>query len=276
MEFFFKMTTGSFIILFTLILFTWFINSCQLVAYTKSINLKLGLWENFLLSIKANLLNYIPLKPGLIIRSIELKKKNKLPHRDFIAFIVVRLAYSFVNQTIFFFIIIIFLFKKYFFSIYLIIFLILIFILIKTSLFLNNIKTQKIYLQSILNWFDKSFFSTLYNLKFYFFILIINLIQLFLLFTRFYIASKLLDYDLDKYQILIFIPFVIVSNYLNIVPGNLLIREAIVGLVAYFIGINFNLGFEVAMIDRLMILVVTSFSLVIYTISNLINFSSKN
>jgi len=258
----------------SLVICTWFVNSYQLVAFVKIKNLKLGLWENFLLTVKSNLLNYLPLKPGLIIRSLELKRRNKLQHRDFLTFLLVRFAHSFCNQLLFL-ILISFLFIKaqlVFSGLFL--YLCLIYLAYKVLLSFSKMNFKNRFFTIILKWIDDSFLKSLCNISFYSSILITNIFQMLLIYIRFYIASIILNVDVNTIELLIFIPFVIISNYINIVPGNLLVRELIVGFVAYMIGFDFKAGFEIAMIDRMMILVVSGMSLLIYTLLNVFKLPS--
>ena len=262
-QLFSSLTFEYFIIFLTLILITWFVTAYPLIAYMSFKNLKIELFDNFLLTIKASLFNFLPLKPGLFIRSFELKKKNQLRHSDFISFLLSRMFFSIISQLLFLFI----LFQYFldiqklhywFFLFFLFIILFYVFVYFSTK---EKIKLYKFYFSE---WLNDSLYKALQAKVYFIKILITNLLHFLLIFSRYFLAAILLNIEIDPSYLLFFVPVTIVSNYINVVPGNLILREFLIGLVAVSLGISFDLGFQIAMLDRLMLIFASGGSLLIY------------
>ena len=77
--------------LVVLILVTWVVNSLPMLVFARLMEVKIGFWENFAVLIASTLGNYLPMRVGTLIRMRFFKKVHNLDYATYVGIMGLRL-----------------------------------------------------------------------------------------------------------------------------------------------------------------------------------------
>lgn len=222
----------------------------QMAIFNFSIKLK----EAFFISQFYALLNYLPLKAGLIGEAAQLKMKygfalNKFILSGIIIYVLNVLSFILIGAFIFLYYDFSFLFEVINIW-YLVIFLILFFTtIIIYFLFPIKINTRSEYLNHLNLFFENK--NVILNSKahiFYLFLLIFA--SLFLIALRLYIYLHALGYDVSFHVVVLMGVFTGLSFFFSFTPGGIGVKEAFLGVMTYLLIGDATIGVVLSMINR--------------------------
>ncbi len=242
------------VIMFILAFLTLYINGIKINLLTKFYNIKLNLKEYFGLSVITTMGNYIiPARGGAYLRAVYLKKKHNLSYLKFISTFGAILVISFFTISLIG-LISIMIFTKNFnpfdsllkslFSIIFIINAILLFISIK----LKELKNKFLnYIVRTINEWER-----IRNKK----RLVVNLIMLdiilvMLMAGRMLITFHILNSGISFFQGIIMGSLILILTLINITPGNIGIKEAVIIFSTKITNTQENTLILVALLDRI-------------------------
>lgn len=82
-------------------------------------------------------------------------------------------------------------------------------------------------------------------------VIVLEIIAIFILGMRYYVAFNILNNPVGIFDCVIISIFVSITGYVSILPGNIGIREIVVGLSAYYLDYSFDYGVIAATLDRI-------------------------
>ena len=201
---------------------------------------------------------FLPAKGGSALRSAYFKKKYNFPHKKFIAYLIKQSVYtlvvtSFMSSVLLFVIIIDSSMSPY--------------LLVVAILALLISLSIHIFEKKLTNWIaqrkklDKSFFVG--ELKF--FSISANVVALIVLKgLAFYFAFIAINYPIPLVHSLLIASIVMATNVVSILPGNIGVREFVMGSILHLFGYNISLVIMVSLIDRAAIMIVTISGAILY------------
>jgi uncharacterized protein (TIRG00374 family) len=247
-------------LLVSLIFVNWILNSYQGYVLNKAAGINIGFWENFVLMRAAMFGNYLPARPGTIIRAHYLKSIHGLRYARFGSIFLVTtvltvivagfcglvaaiwLALSGANLS----------------TELIAIFAVLLFapgityLMVKSS---SNQEKSKVWvigrLQDMLEGFRQLRAKPGLGLT----IIIFLLLQYVVLSGRFYVAAKITGSTLPLPMFVLMAPLAALMTYISFTPGALGLREAIMGFATYAAGMTFAQGIFIGTVDRVVLLV---------------------
>tara|TARA_B100002003_G_scaffold213796_1_gene211703 strand:+ start:2255 stop:3199 length:945 start_codon:yes stop_codon:yes gene_type:complete len=69
--------------------------------------------------------------------------------------------------------------------------------------------------------------------------------------VRYYVAFHILNYQVSIFECIMISIIIHITGFISIIPGNIGIRETVVGILSYFMGYNFDYGIIAATVDRI-------------------------
>ena len=82
-------------------------------------------------------------------------------------------------------------------------------------------------------------------------VIVLEIIAIFILGMRYYVAFNILNNPVGIFDCVIISIFVSITGYVSILPGNIGIREIVVGLSAHYLDYSFDYGVIAATLDRI-------------------------
>lgn len=258
----FDISYSLLVLLGCLILLTWVLNSLPMMIILRLMKCRISFWENLGVLIGTMFGNYLPMRVGTILRMRFFKKSYQIDYMTFIGIMVVRILLMVLVSSIF--------------GIFgiagqsinnpkvqhsLLGLFLLMAICSITILFLPLLKFEK-RKGTLARLFEQ--LSTAYhllsaNLHCYFILTLIMLAQFFVLGLRLYIAFQAFDKVLSIWDLMLIGPLGTLVTFINFTPGNLGIREWVIGLMAGVTGVELHSGIFAGMLDRSVMMLLTFF-----------------
>lgn len=236
-------------ILISLVIVSLLLNGLKILLMLKVFNLNLSLRESISLGAINAMWNYLPLTGGLVARGAYLKKKHKFPWLRFIATVASSYFISLITFGISGLVItIIFIeqgkliFSAIFFILMItpIIFLWLSKLLKKLNFkYVTHLFTAMVGLERLIK--SKRILLVLF---------LVDFLLIFIDSSRLYLVSIFSETNISFVAALLVTPLTIVASLVNITPGALVIREAIITLTTTQLNYSVETGIVVSTIDR--------------------------
>lgn len=235
-----------------------YINAIQLRYLTDVFNVKLKFIEWFGLAVSNTMHNYyIPVRGGTVLKAIYLKKTHTLPYSKFISLTAgaYLLGFFLASVSAIFFILVSFLLYHKFYGIFFYISVSLIAVTTIFGIFCLKVEFSALFkkipilhnfilkVESGLSYFKKNKGLLIKILVFKFFFILIMSVKL-------YWAFKAIGIDTNLITILIVQSLVMFSMVISLTPGNLGIREGIIGVLASMLDIPLQEAILGALVDR--------------------------
>ena len=251
----YELSYGALVYISLLFLSAQICNGYKLYMFLKRFDVNLKFFEWFGLVSIRSLGNYLPLSAGSIYNSIYLKYNKNFSYSHFAAVYSVNIIFLMASSsTLGVLLNLIIFIQKGYINLYLLgLFLLLIFfqiiILFPTPVFLKNHKIRMVLLQ-LRGGIDILKSSPVFILKIFF----INVFVLILLSFRFFVIFKQLDLSISLIETILIISLMPILNLITVIPGNLGIRESILGGLAELTAQSFSNAFMAGIIDRVVTL----------------------
>ncbi len=260
-------------LLIILSLFANFINACQLKYLAEIFHIKLKFREWFGLTVANTMHNYYtPARGGMLLKAFYLKKSHDLQYSNFISLTAGAYLIGFFLASVsavFFIILSFFLYQEFnkavffisiglvtatvllgFFSLY-----------VRFSAVFKKIPRLYNFVLNVEN--GLLFFKK--NRRLLIKILLLKFIFIVIMATKLYWAFKAIGVETNLLNILIVQSLVVFSMVLSLTPGNLGVREGIIGLLASMLGIPLKEAVLGAIVDRVVMMCVVIFLGLIFT-----------
>lgn len=208
-------------------------------------------FENFLLTVSSNLLNYTPIKSGTIFKYVYLKKKYAINYKNNLKIDIARVLMSFISNCIVFLIL---------FSVYFTLkntlldttFWIILSFLILSILYVIYIMTKKkinIFVKSKFNLFSYLMANKKLK-KNCLSIFTLTVIQILVLSLQYKLLFYIFNISPPLNILLLFSSLMYFVSILTVIPGNLVIRETVIAFFLTLYNLDFNVGFTIGLIER--------------------------
>lgn len=247
------------------IFITWGLNCYQLVVVFRLVSVKIGFWENMFVFIATLLVNHLPMRVGTILRMHYFKKIHGVDYAMFgglssarmimvisstgllgcIGLIGLRQTSMRFDQTLF------------------LIFLAMMVIPIGIYLIpMHKLEKKKVPQSLFVKiWYSfmagfgviKSSPNVLWQ------ILLLIILQFLILAIRLYITFDAIQLHISPWVLLILAPVTALISFISLTPGNLGLREWVIGSTSFLLGIDFQNGVFAGTIDRAALLGCTFF-----------------
>jgi uncharacterized membrane protein YbhN (UPF0104 family) len=243
------------------IIMTWLINCLQsfLLYRHAGINIKFG--ENFIIQIAAMMGNYLPMRLGSLIKMRYFKKVYGLEYIKFVGVAGVRILIILLYCVVLSSIGLIGLKLPQYFLVWILlgIFNTLIIIVIGSSLIklLYRLKLKNEFIKTKVHEFLTTFeiirsrpilFCQMSGLV---------MMQFVTLAYRLSISFDIINVELSPWVLLIIAPTTSLIQFLSLTPGNLGLREWLIGVLAHVSGYNFSSGIFAGSVDRAILMLCT-------------------
>ena len=242
-----------------LIILGWLSTSSQNFVLFKLIKLRIGFFECFFLTLAATFGNYLPMRPGTLIRAHYMKNVHQLQYAEFASIFSVRFFLALLASGVCG----------------------LAAMLSLTSSIQNSLPLLLVFLTMICvpslayAWkqgganpepshpgFWNKYIASIEMLKSRpsttFICLALIILQLLFLSYRFEIAARVLGNDMGLAVVMILVSLANIANITAITPGGLGIRETLMGYATLVTGTNFTIGVMIGSVDRALLLIMTA------------------
>jgi uncharacterized protein (TIRG00374 family) len=240
------------------VIFTWIINSIQILLLFRAQKIQIGFIENLIVQTMTILCNYLPMRIGTILRFRYFKTVHGLEYSRFGGIMAARaliLLIASIFITVVAMLIGQFIDKYYQFVIIistLIVLLLVTYYRYNVSFTIGN---------KVIRQLLCAFYSALQSIRnspsLSFALFLLVLIQISLLACRLYFCFVAMGVDISLSSLFVVAPAGIVLSFVTISPGNFGVREWVMGVVTAATGYNFELAIFAGMIDRLVLTVLT-------------------
>jgi len=241
----------QFLIISFIVILTPFIDGLRTIFLTKQFGVKLNISEAVALSCVNNFWNYLPLTGGLVIRSLYLKKRHGFSYSNFLATTAASYIISFLSFGLVGLFSILLLWRSTGVANLVVVSILLLTVLFSVVMikinFNFNFKNRFLlkFVQIIDGWKNlrkqKDLILKLITLDF-------ALIGVFAL--RLFLAAQFLGISIPPLGILIIVSLSLFAVLLNITPGALVIKEAIISLSAAALSYNLYDALTISLLDR--------------------------
>ena len=247
----FEIDIYQFLVISCIVVLTPFIDGLRTLLLTKQFGVNLGIGESAALASVNNFWNYLPLTGGLVIRSLYLKKKHGFSYSNFISTLAASYIISFLSFGLVGLISVL-----VFWNMTGIVNMTIILILLSTVLFslflikINySVKSNNKFLSVIATILEE--WKTLRKKRNLIIKLILLDLALILVFSvRLFLAAQFLGTPLPFLSILIIVSLSLFSVLLNVTPGALVVKEAIISFSAAALSFSFYDSLTVSLLDR--------------------------
>ena len=243
------------------IVMTWLINCLQSLLLYRHLGIKVAFWENFVVQIAAIIGNYLPMRFGTLLRMRYFKKVYGMEYIKFVGVSGVRILIILMYCVILSSIGLIGLkFPQYFYvwiSLGVLYTLIVTFIgsrLLKLSFRLeprNKFLKTKIYEFMAAFEIIESRHTLFWQMSG------LVIIQFVLLAYRLSISFDIINVKLSVWVLVILAPTTSLIQFLILTPGNLGLREWLIGVLSHVSGYNFSSGIFAGSVDRAILMMCT-------------------
>lgn len=255
-----SLSLGQLSLLITLILMTWVLNSLPMLVFARLMQLRLGFWDNLAVLVASTLGNYLPMRVGTVIRMRFFKKVHDLDYTAFVGIMGLRIlllvffagalgcvglaglsaaghdvsvpvALVFAGMAI----------------------LGLLALLVPLPGFTGDGRLWGRMLRQLANC--HSLLRT--NPGAFALLILITFAQFTILGLRLYVSFQVFGLEVSIWVLLLMGPITTLITFINITPGNLGVREWIIGGLAGITGLNFQNGVFAGTLDRSVLMVLT-------------------
>jgi uncharacterized membrane protein YbhN (UPF0104 family) len=238
------------------IVLTWLVSSAQGWLMYRAEGLRIGFWENFLLNVAGVMVNYLPLRLGTVIRLRYLKAVHGFSYARSVSIVGIRLVLlvtatgllglagtlgiAYTGGR---------------FSVELCLaFGSLIVLAALASYRSPPISRRETRMHRIWNDFSSGFGAMRKRPVVTMQVLALILIQLLLAAWRFSLTLGAVGAEAPATLLIVLAPATTLSSFVSVVPGNLGIREALMGYITLATGFEFNSGLFAGTLDRAVLL----------------------
>lgn len=247
------------LLLASLILFSWLLNTAQGIILYRSINIRVGFFENFLIFMTATVGNYLPARVGTLLRARYLKANYDLSYARFGSIFAIRTVFAFIAAGTCGIVATLWLFTsegrlspELLCAFSLIAVLPILCLIWKSKRIIDN--TSQHWIKSRFLDFLDGFHELRGKPDTAAAVVALFLIQYATLSMRFYFSARLLSDSITFPLALLLAPLSSLINFTSIIPGSLGIREGLMGYATYAAGFQFSLGLFIGLIDRAVLL----------------------
>jgi uncharacterized membrane protein YbhN (UPF0104 family) len=241
------------------VLLTWIINSIQVLVLFRAQQIRVGFIENLLVQTMTILCNHLPMRIGTILRFKYFKVVHNLEYSRFGGMMAVRggmLLFTAIFASL------AALFSGYDIdSNYRLLLVISAIILLSSLIFLCfsgiNFKFKNQRIKKLSDAFFSAFQSIKNTPMSSIYIMLLMMVQFLLLAFRLSLCFKAMGMAISFSSLLVIAPTGIVLSFITISPGNLGLREWVMGVITSALGYDFGLAIFAGMIDRAVLTVLT-------------------
>lgn len=242
------------------IFLTWVVNSLQILLLLRMENIRIGFWENFMLQAMMILANYLPMRMGTLLRFQYFKKVHQVEFLRLGGIFGLRLAILLCASSLLALLALSKLNVLGSFNDYLLVLAFFGIFALGMALFFTWIKKSG----QPENWLSKSlgiFFSAFVTIRkkpeLALMLLFLLCLQLLILGIRLYISFDAVNEKVSFWGILLIVPVTTLILFLSITPGNLAIREWLIGWLSTLAGFDFSKAVFAGSLDRAVLIVCT-------------------
>jgi uncharacterized protein (TIRG00374 family) len=241
----------QFLVLSVLVLITGFINGLRVQLLTKQFGVDIDKRESFIVATITTFWNYLPFTGGLAVRAVYLKKKHRFSYTNFISTTSASYVVSFLSFGLVGLFAVILVWRSEEIVNYWVVLILLSTILFSLFLFKFNFKLG--FNKGLLGMVSKvieewKILRTRRDLLVNLFILDIALLTSLAL--RLFFAGQFLGFDVTLLGTLIISSLTLYAVLINITPGALVIKEAIISFGALALDYDASVGLTIAILDR--------------------------
>lgn len=243
-----------------LILISWIANCLQLILLLRMEGVRVGFWENMLIQAATLMGNYLPMRIGSLIRFRYFKKVHGLNYLKFGGIVGLRTVILLTLAGLFGCIGAVGLASSgtsVGWNIYVVFVCML---LIPSLCFLTPLSKflrRRNLTSGLLSDFLSSFVTIRRHPGTIFSLIGLLLLQNFILAARLYVSFDAVQVDITWWTFLILAPTTTILSFLSITPGNLALREWVIGILSAMAGYDFSSGVFAGTVDRAILLVTT-------------------
>lgn len=243
-----------------LILFTWMVNSLPMLLFARLMKVEIGFWENFAVLAASTLGNYLPMRVGTLIRMRFFKKVHNLDYATYVGIMGLRLlimlfftgmlgsiglavAATTINTVP---TLLILSFSA-----------LALFGLLALLMPLPSVVDNKKWWSRILHQLTESHRIMRSGHGVFGLLMLISIAQFILLALRMYISFQAFGVGTPFWVLLLLGPVATAITFINLTPGNLGIREWIIGGLSGVNGLDFQAGLFAGTLDRSVLILCT-------------------
>lgn len=246
-----EINLGQFLILAVLVLVTGFINGLRVQLLTKQFGVEMDKKESFVVATITTFWNYLPFTGGLAVRAVYLKKKHSFSYMNFISTTSASYVVSFLSFGLVGLLAVILVWRSEEIVNYWIVLILLSTILFSLFLFIFNFKLR--FNKGLLGMVSRvieewKILRVRRGLIANLFILDIALLTSLAL--RLFFAGQFLGFDVSLLGMIVISSLTLYAVLLNITPGALVIKEAIISFGALALDYDASVGLTIAILDR--------------------------
>lgn len=248
------------LLLTTLILATWLVNSMQTYILIKTTGVKISYTESLITMIAMMLGNYLPGKFGTLMRMTYFKKVHGLNYSKFGGIISSRLVALFFQTAMWGIAGIVFLEESLSIDSKYLLMCFTVMLLISIALFYMprfEIENDSNRLFRSVNNFMRGFNELRNQKSILIKIMVLIFIQLSIVSARLYIVFDIMNIEIPINILLLMGPVTTLISFVNITPGSLGVREWVLGTISVVTGIEFKIGIFACTIDSVVLMVCT-------------------
>jgi|GEM_PF-2871920 len=254
-----------------LIFVTWFLSGLQTFVMYRAANLPVSIREGIMLTLAGTFGNYLPMRPGTIIRAVYLKEVHGLRFARFGGIFLLRVLLTimaagvmglvgvgvvWLEDT-----------SRTMLQLTLVFLLLAVAPLILMNLPVRNWSLLPPRLKRIAGDFTAAYDELRRQPIVALHVVLLLLAQYFVLGVRFIVSANALGLEISIGFLLLMAPLAAVVSFAGITPGGLGLREAVMGYVSVNLGFSFDQGVFIGTIDRAILLaMVTVFGGIVFHI----------
>ncbi|MFA6098189.1 MAG: lysylphosphatidylglycerol synthase transmembrane domain-containing protein [Patescibacteria group bacterium] len=240
-----------------LIIITTVLNGLRIKYTLEPLHINLPAKEWLSISVTNSFWNYLPFQGGLISRGIYLKQKYQLNYIDFISITAATYLITFLSLSLSGIILAMLALKNVETAIWPVILysLLAIFSLLILLFTRNGVLHKFIRLKKVLE-IEAGLKLVLTNSKLVWSLIILDLLFIISYAVRLYLAAYFLGYNINILYFFAIAPIGILAIYTAITPGGLIIREALIGLLASALLVNVSEVVIASILDRAVLIII--------------------
>ncbi|HEX7456419.1 MAG TPA: lysylphosphatidylglycerol synthase transmembrane domain-containing protein [Candidatus Nanoarchaeia archaeon] len=245
----FEINIFQFSIISLIVLLTPLADGLRTMLLTKQFGVNLTVKESFALSSVNNFWNYLPFTGGIIVRSVYLKKKHGFSYTNFISTVAASYIISFLSFGLVGLVSVLIIWQTKGFANLWVVSIFLLSVLFSLTMIKINLKFNIKFLSLLSKVFSgwkilRERKSLLINLMLLDFVLILVFA------IRLSLAAQFLGTPLPFLGILVIVSLSLFAVLLNVTPGALVVKEAIISFGAAALSYNPYEGFTISLLDR--------------------------
>lgn len=243
-----------------LIIITWILGSMQTIILMREVKIHVGFFEGIFTLVAMALGNYLPMRIGTLIRMHYFKTIHNLEYSIFGGMYSARtlimlastgvlgcLGMAGIGCSL----------SKYALILFGIYFCLIIFSIGMYFLPLPKSSKNAGFFLKIWSNFLLGYATIRKSKRFFIQMFILLLLQYFVLAFRLYISFHAIGENLTPFAYLVIAPSTVLISIFSFTPGNLGLREWLIGILTFSIGIDFDSGIFAGTIDRILLIICT-------------------